>query len=175
MANERIVACGIYYYDQENITEAQLSFRVPTRQPEFHGKNGHECMYCLYGFPSYGECVQTLGEMVTKAGRALSWANQYQHRASPFKLSDPLKPGHRKIFLAAWVSEALQESRSNAGSRLSRLPQELVNLIKEWLPNTLMTLKEAEEYRRALMKERTVFVQTHLDTAYGVLFNMCEH
>ncbi|KAG9043993.1 hypothetical protein FS837_008913 [Tulasnella sp. UAMH 9824] len=29
MANERIVASGIYYYDSENITESQLAFRQP--------------------------------------------------------------------------------------------------------------------------------------------------
>lgn len=28
MANERIVASGIYYYDCENITESQLAFRI---------------------------------------------------------------------------------------------------------------------------------------------------
>ena len=28
MANERIVASGIYYYDSENITESNLSFRT---------------------------------------------------------------------------------------------------------------------------------------------------
>lgn len=28
MANERIVASSIYYYDCENITESELSFRV---------------------------------------------------------------------------------------------------------------------------------------------------
>ncbi|KAJ6567040.1 hypothetical protein B0H19DRAFT_1219631 [Mycena capillaripes] len=196
MANEHIVASGIYYYDEENITETQLSFRVPTRHPEPHGQDDHECMSCLYGFLLYDECVQTLGEMVTKAGRALSWPNQYQHRVSPFKLSDPSQPGHRKIlaiFLvdptikpipsttnvppqqAEWASEALQGLRRDDRSRISRLPQELADLVKERLPNTFMTRKEAEEYRRALMKERTDFVQTHSDTAYGVRFNMCEH
>lgn len=28
MANERIVASGIYYYDTENITSSHISFRV---------------------------------------------------------------------------------------------------------------------------------------------------
>lgn len=28
MANERIVASGIYYYDCENITDSQLAFRI---------------------------------------------------------------------------------------------------------------------------------------------------
>ncbi|KAJ6482011.1 hypothetical protein C8R45DRAFT_1003730 [Mycena sanguinolenta] len=198
MANEHIVASGIYYYDEENITESRLSFRVPTRQPEYHvDREDHECVYTLYGFASDGSCLQQLGEMVTKKGRALSWPNQYQHRVSPFKLADPSKPGHRKIlaiFLvnptiehipsttivppqrAEWASEVLQESHGDTGSRVSCLPREVVDLVvEERLPTTFMTLKEAKEYRLALMKERTVFVQKHSDTAYGVTMNMCEH
>jgi hypothetical protein len=132
----------------------------------------------------------------TKAGRALSWSNVYQHCVSSFKLSDPAKPGHRKIlaiFLvdptidpvhstttvapqqAEWAAEALQASLAADDSLFSRLPQELADLIKERLPSTVMTLKEAEAYRLALMRERTVFVKKHSDTAYGVRFNMCEH
>ncbi|KAJ6548599.1 hypothetical protein B0H19DRAFT_1221043 [Mycena capillaripes] len=197
MANEHIVASGIYYYDEENITEARLSFRVPTRQPQFHvDSNDHNCVHTLYGFTANGLCVQELGKMVTKEGRALSWPNQYQHRVSPFKLSDLSKPGHRKIlaiFLvdptikhipsttivppqqAEWASEVLQESRQDSGSRVSHLPQEVVDLVKAQLPTTFMTLTEAEEYRLALMKERTVFVKTYDDTACGVQMNMCEH
>ncbi|KAJ6558244.1 hypothetical protein B0H19DRAFT_1261775 [Mycena capillaripes] len=76
---------------------------------------------------------------------------------------------------AEWASEALQESRRDNGSHLSHLPQELAYLIKERLPTSVTTLKEAEKYRLALMQERTVFVQTHLDIAYNVWFNMCEH
>jgi hypothetical protein len=132
----------------------------------------------------------------TKAGRALSWSNLYQHCVSSFKLSDPSKPGHRKIlaiFLvdptidpipstttvapqqAEWACDLLQELRTDRRSLISRLPQELIDLIKERLPNTVMSFKEAEEYRLALMNERTVFVQTHSDIAYSVPFNMCEH
>ncbi|KAF8214272.1 hypothetical protein K438DRAFT_1956357 [Mycena galopus ATCC 62051] len=184
MANEHIVASGIYYYDEENITESRLSFRVPTRQPKFHvDREDHNCVYTLYGFPANGYCVQELGEM-------------YQHRVSPFKLSDSSKPGHRKIlaiFLvdptikgipsttvvppqqAEWASDALQESHKCGGSRASRLPQEVVDLVKEQLPTTFMTLEEAKEYRLALMKERTVFVKEYSDTACGVQMNMCEH
>ncbi|KAF7368035.1 hypothetical protein MSAN_00869400 [Mycena sanguinolenta] len=197
MANEHIVASGIYYYDEENITETRLSFRVATRQPEYHtDREDHNCVYTLYGFASKDPCVQDLGEMVTKKGRALSWPNQYQHCVSPFKLSDPSRPGHRKIlaiFLvnptikhipsatvvppqqAEWASEVLQESHQDRGSRVSRLPQEVVDLAKVQLPTTFMTRKEAEEYRLALMKERTVFVKTYKDTACGVTMNMCEH
>lgn len=32
MANERIIASGIYYYDSENITESRLAFRAAVGQ-----------------------------------------------------------------------------------------------------------------------------------------------
>ncbi|KAJ7734898.1 hypothetical protein B0H14DRAFT_3097648 [Mycena olivaceomarginata] len=170
---------GEKYYDEENITEARLSFRVPTQQPEYHAhREDHDCVYTLYGFASQGWCVQELGEMITKEGRTLSWPNQYQHHVSPFKLSDPSGPGHRKIFaifLAEWASTALQEAHQDSGSRAACLPQEVVDLVKGQLPTTFMTLKEAKEYRLALMEERTVFVEKYEDTACGVQMNMCEH
>ncbi|KAJ6516796.1 hypothetical protein C8R47DRAFT_1172900 [Mycena vitilis] len=196
MANEHIVASGIYYYDEENISESVLSFRVPTKQPYYHGHNDHTCMGCLYGISTSDECVQDIGDMVTKQGRALSWPNVYQHCVSSFHLSDPTKPGHRKIlaiFLvdptidpipsttnvppqqAEWASEALQESLQDTSSLFSRLPQELVDLTKGELQNTAMTLQEASAYRLALMEERTVFIKAHSEIAYGVAFNMCEH
>ncbi|KAJ7688959.1 hypothetical protein B0H17DRAFT_1169438 [Mycena rosella] len=194
MANEHIVASGIYYYDEENITESRLSFRVPTGQPTYHEQDDSECMEILYGIDKDDDCVQDIGSMVTKAGRALSWPNLFQHCVSSFELADASKPGHRKIlaiFLvdptvdpiasttdvppqqAEWAAEALQQAWRDPGSLVSCLPQELVDLIKERLP--AMTRKEAEAYRLELMKERTAFVGTHSETAYGVKFNMCEH
>ncbi|KAJ7079364.1 hypothetical protein C8R43DRAFT_1177718 [Mycena crocata] len=196
MANEHIVASGIYYYDEENITESHLSFRVPTGQPEYHEQDDSGCMKTLYGIARDDECVQEIGAMVTKAGRALSWPNLFQHCVSSFKLSDSTKPGHRKIlaiFLvdptidpitsatdvppqqAEWAAEALQQARADPNSLVSRLPQELVDLIKTQLSITHITLEKAEKYRLELMDERTAFVGEHSDIAYGVTFNMCEH
>ncbi|KAJ6632481.1 hypothetical protein B0H10DRAFT_1977500 [Mycena sp. CBHHK59/15] len=187
MVNERIVASGIYYYDEENITKSTLSFRVATGQPGYHEQNDSMCMRILYGIDRDDICVQDIGAMVTKAGRALSWPNLFQHRVSSFKLADPSKPGHRKIlalFLvdptidpiasatdvppqqAEWAFEAFEEAPA---------PGELVDLVKEQFLSTVMTRKEAEAYRLELMKERTAFVQEHNNTAYGVMFNMCEH
>ncbi|KAJ7778896.1 hypothetical protein B0H14DRAFT_3507876 [Mycena olivaceomarginata] len=187
MANEHIVASGIYYYNEEKITEARLSFRVPTRQPEYHvTSTAKTTTASIRSMASLCWCVQGLGGMVTKEGRALSWPNQYQHRVSPFKLSDPSKPGHHKIlaiFLvdptikhipsatavppqqAEWASAALQEAHQDSGSRAAH----------GRLSTTFMTLREAEEYRLALMEEHTVFVEKYKDTACGVQMNMCEH
>ncbi|KAJ7086391.1 hypothetical protein B0H15DRAFT_347160 [Mycena belliarum] len=199
MMNENIVASGIYYYDEENITESRLAFRVPTEEPEYHCQDDSECMGILYGMDRDEDCVQEIGSMVTKAGRALSWPNLYQHRVSPFELADATKAGHRKIlaiFLvdptvnpiasattdippqqADWTgADTLQELLSDPQSLISRLPQELADMIKDRLLPMTLTRDEAEAYRLQLMKERTAFVSTHTETTYHTLkFNMCEH
>ncbi|KAJ7911603.1 hypothetical protein B0H13DRAFT_2009347 [Mycena leptocephala] len=188
MVNESIVASGIYYYDEENITESKLSFRVPVGEPIYHGQDDSECMCLLYNMNRDSECLQDIGAVVTKAGRALSWPNLFQHCVSPFKLADPSKPGHRKIlaiFLldptkdpvvsttdippqqAEWAAAAFEEACTDTSSVVSGLPQELRDLIKDHFPTTA--------YRLKLMKERTAFVKDHTGTVYGQTFNMCEH
>ncbi|KAJ7163480.1 hypothetical protein C8R43DRAFT_989779 [Mycena crocata] len=196
MVNESIVASGIYYYDEENITESKLAFRIPVGEPEYHGQDDSACMNALYGMDRESDCIQEIGAMVTKAGRALSWPNLFQHCVSSFRLSDPSKPGHRKIlaiFLvdptitpivsatdvpaqqAEWAAEGFEEACNAPGSRLAELPQELRDLIKDHFPKTVITRPEAEAYRLDLMKERTAFVEDHTEKAYGNTFNMCEH
>ncbi|KAJ7747678.1 hypothetical protein DFH07DRAFT_869429 [Mycena maculata] len=192
MVNESIVASGIYYYDEENITESKLSFRMAVGEPKYHAQDDSECMRILYGMDRNSECIQEIGAMVTKAGRALSWPNLFQHRVSPFKLADPSKPGYRKIlalFLvdpakdrivsatdvppqqAEWAAEAC----GGPTSVLARLPLELRDAVKDQFPATVMARKEAEAYRLELMKERTAFVEEHTERAYGQTFNLCEH
>ncbi|KAJ7119523.1 hypothetical protein C8R44DRAFT_788312 [Mycena epipterygia] len=197
MKNESIAASGIYYYDEENITESKLAFRIPVHEPEYHGEGDNDCTELLYGMDGRdSECVQEIGAMVTKAGRALSWPNLFQHRVSAFKLSDASKPGHRKIlaiFLvdptvdpitsatdvppqqAKWAAEAFEEACAAPTSVLGELPRELRDLIKEKFPKTVMTLKEAEAYRLKLMEERTAFAREYTETVYSTTFNMCEH
>ncbi|KAF7361405.1 hypothetical protein MSAN_01173600 [Mycena sanguinolenta] len=195
MENERIVASGVYYYDEENITESRLSFRVAVGEPEYHNQDDSACMRMLYDMDGASDLVQDLGSVVTKAGRALSWPNLFQHCVSPFKLADPSKPGHRKIlaiFLvdptqdrivsatdvppqqADWAAMAFEEACKEPSSVVGSLPQELRDLVKDYFPETVMTLKEAEAYRLELMKERTVYVAEHAEE-YIQTFNMCEH
>ncbi|KAJ7021446.1 hypothetical protein C8F04DRAFT_1049845 [Mycena alexandri] len=196
MTNENIVASGIFYYDEENISESKLSFRVPIAEPHYHMQDDSECMTVLYGMDRDEDLVQDIGAVVTKAGRALSWPNLFQHCVSDFKLADPTKPGHRKIlaiFLvdptkdrivsatdvppqqASWAAEAFTDACDAPTSVLGELPQELRDLVKANFPETVMSLKEAEEYRLKLMKERTAFVDNHTEKVYRKTFNMCEH
>ncbi|KAF8198398.1 hypothetical protein K438DRAFT_2016443 [Mycena galopus ATCC 62051] len=195
MTNERIVASGIYYYDEENITESKLAFRANVEEPDYHEQDDDECMDLLYGMERECLLVQDIGAVVTKAGRALCWPNLFQHCVSPFKLADPSRPGHRKIlafFLVDptedrivsatdvppqqedWAATAFEEACEASTSVLGDFPQELRDAVKDHFPETVMTLKEAEAYRLALMKERTASVAAY-ETRYVGTFNMCEH
>ncbi|KAK7052570.1 hypothetical protein R3P38DRAFT_2861135 [Favolaschia claudopus] len=203
MVNEHIVASGIYYYDEDNIEESSLSFRVPNGPPDYDDSEDYKCVEILYGIAMQVEnstnktyCIQDLGTVATKQGRALAWPNLFQHAVSPFQLSDPSKHGHRKIlaiFLVdptidpipsattippqqlEWAMEALDEAHLDSRSHFAKLPQELVDIVKGYLPSTLMSLDEAKEYRLELMKERTAFDHGYKHTAYTQTFNMCEH
>ncbi len=57
---------------------------------------------------------------------------------------------------------------------LGKLPPELRDLIKDHFPKTVITVKEAEEYRLRVMKERTAAEQSH-SSEYIQGFNMYEH
>ncbi|KAJ7083091.1 hypothetical protein B0H15DRAFT_923966 [Mycena belliarum] len=195
MINERIVASGIYYYEEENITESRLAFRVTTSPPVYHKQNDTMCAEILYGMEPDSHCCQDLGSIATSAGRALAWPNIYQHRVAPFKLIDETKPGHRKIlaiFLvdpsiepipsattvapqqADWAFAALEDARTDPASAFSRLPAELSEAVRDRFPESLLTRAEAESDRLHLMKERTMFVKVH-DQELSHSFNMCEH
>ncbi|KAF7330975.1 hypothetical protein MVEN_02437600 [Mycena venus] len=197
MLNERIVASGIYYYDEENISESRLAFRVTTGAPAYHQQDDELCMKILYGLERDTHCFQDLGSIATTAGRALAWPNVYQHRVTPFRLLDPTKPGHRKIlaiFLVdpsidpipsattippqqvEWAFDALEEAASDPNSLFSHLPPELLNVIHDNFPSTFNAMErdEAEEYRIELMAERTDFRQER-EEELSYAFNMCEH
>lgn len=150
---------------------------------------------------------------------------QSQHRVSPFKLIDPTKPGHRR-FIALWLVDPTKriistanvppqqqdwwvdsifgdtpESRSAA---ISKLPAELVTLLKEkglrsvisstdggTLPAELMEmvrehfnadaatlpmgLEEAKEHRAKLMQERGAFVRIAEKGWQQHSYSFCEH
>ncbi|KAF7361406.1 hypothetical protein MSAN_01173700 [Mycena sanguinolenta] len=196
MVNERIVASGIYYYDEENIDESMLSFRVAVGPPDYHdGRDDSACTNMLYDMDRDSELIQDLGSVVTSVGCTLSWPNLFQHCVAPFELADPSKRGHRKILAiffvdptkdrivsttdvspqqTDWASMAFEDACREPSSVLGAMPQELRDLVKDNFPETVMTLKEAEDYRLKLMKERTVFTDAHAER-YVQTFNMCEH
>lgn len=116
----------------------------------------------------------------------MAFPNLYQHQVQPFHLEDPTKPGHRKILVfflvdptqgvpsatnvapqqREWVTEAMHKAGAN--SALARLPVELLTMISEGNDGTMSRL-EAEEYRKELMDERTVFVEENNQDYFGMV------
>ncbi|KAJ2667409.1 hypothetical protein IW148_000104 [Coemansia sp. RSA 1199] len=102
MANERIAATGIYYYDIDNIAESTLNFRESIEEFwEFEKGDPYGPDYAFnmfeLGSSFVADVVQKIGSIQTKNGRCIVFPNIYQHQVSGFKLADPTKPGHCKI------------------------------------------------------------------------------
>ncbi|SJL12728.1 uncharacterized protein ARMOST_16159 [Armillaria ostoyae] len=195
MKNECIVSMGIYYYDQENITQSKLSFCASVAVPADYGQDDGDGTGAVWGLDQDEPLNQIIGEVLTKAGRCIAFPNLYQHCVSPFSLLDPSKSGYRKIVALFLVDPELKNPRPSTttvppqgrdwwfqellglaeegNSRLGPLPTELLDLIVDFMD--LMTRKEAEEARLQLMDERTVFVRENSENMFDTPFNMCEH
>ena len=140
--------------------------------------------------------VQTLGAVVTKAGRCIAFPNMYQHQVQPFSLADRSRPGHRKILAFFLVDPSLEHPRpsttfvppqqrewmdatvrtlaASPNSRLSRLPVELLDAIVDNVEG-LMDRAEAEALRVELMDERTAMTEENTEQVFAAPFSMCEH
>jgi hypothetical protein len=58
MANERIVASGIYYYSCDNITDSRLAFRTPFMFDESYEQDDKVSIKRIWGLDRYGVCVK---------------------------------------------------------------------------------------------------------------------
>ncbi|MFE3790296.1 DUF4246 domain-containing protein [Streptomyces goshikiensis] len=163
MVNERIVSTGIYYWDSENITESQLSFRAALDDPEYE-QNDDNGLREVYGLEDEDALNQTLGSASTPAGRCLAFPNVLQHRVGSFRLADTTRPGHRKI-LAFFLVDPSESIVST-----SDVPPQ-----QPWSDTSTMTLEQAKEHREQLMRERKFFVAEHNDQLYEREFSLCEH
>ncbi|KAJ5376113.1 Protein of unknown function DUF4246 [Penicillium cosmopolitanum] len=190
--NERICATALYYYDNENINENTLDFRKrATIDEELSYEQGrHEFLQAVFGFGddvgSYGgdNTTQHIGGVLCKEGRLLTFPNTIQHRVSSFSLTDPSKPGHRKILALFLVdphhrvissaNEWAQEKQGLVDQVLSRLPAELQSMVEKGL-DPLMTMEEAKKLRLELMEERgRDSAAANIEFERGD-FSLCEH
>lgn len=193
MANERIVATGLYYYQSENISESRLAFREslgddqqgvdwPYEQDDSRGYG------VVYGV--YQELNQVLGDVLTSEGKCLAFPNVYQHCVQPFELADKTRPGVRKILafflvdptkrvLGTGTVPPLQKEwyldEVKRIQRMQKLPQELWDYIMNMALDGTTSREEAEEERKKLMEERGMSVQTLNEELFARDFNMCEH
>ncbi|KAJ1893461.1 hypothetical protein LPJ81_005367 [Coemansia sp. IMI 209127] len=193
MANERIIATGIYYYDVENITESGLAFREGFDQYVPYEQNDAEGVRLGYGIEGGWDeeesIVQNVGEVETRNGRCIVFPNVYQHKVGGFKLADPTKPGHRKIFAfffidpstripsteivppqqQDWWTETLTDAR-----HLSELPSLVQKTIYDNVSFPL-SLDDAKSVRLDLMAERTARNANAGEELFAPIFTLCEH
>ncbi|KAF3100384.1 hypothetical protein TWF569_006690 [Orbilia oligospora] len=194
MMNERIVSTGIYYYDQENITESELAFRRTIESMEDMGWQlpQDSNWTTVHNMGSSGTTVQEIGGIKTQNNRAIAFPNIYQHQVQPFELVDKTKPGYRKVLVfflcdpseenevptSKTVAPQQPEARKDLVETLRQgplgnLPEEVFRLIVEALP-PVVTREEAEKYRDELMYERSSFINDS-EAVQGESYSLCEH
>ncbi|KAJ2781970.1 hypothetical protein GGI15_003061 [Coemansia interrupta] len=197
LENERIIATGIYYYDIENITESNLAFRESVDAMTIRYEQFREDMikadYDIGIDEEDPECVlvsQHLGQVEARNGRCIVFPNIYQHRVSGFKLADPTKPGHRKIFAFFFIDPSTripsteivppqqQEWWSGTFMKTGRLA-ELPGLIKDGIFENVdfpISLKDANSVRLELMDERKSKKEDeYCLEGFEYSFAYCEH
>ncbi|KAJ3543275.1 hypothetical protein NM208_g3655 [Fusarium decemcellulare] len=183
--NEHICATALFYYDSSNITESRLAFRSPCDRENLAMRLGYrqgdyESIEKVFAVRNGSDTLQNVGSVLTRPGRAIFFPNLFQHKVQPFSLSDPTKPGYRKILALFLVDPAIPViSTSNIP------PQQ-----KHWAKNldqsqattdgtrnisSPMEMDEAKRFQEALMAERTVLQQNAEDELAKVEWSFCEH
>lgn len=188
MKNENICASGIYYYASENISESRLNFRQAVCEPNYE-QNDNRGVEHFYGLSNDGALNQEVASVITKEDRCIAFPNFYQHQVQPFQLTDPSKPGYRKILVfflvnptkripssatvppqqAEWFFEILQKTPP-----FNRLPVEIVKQIVGHMDFPI-SMERAKVYREELMAERKAFVKENSETVFSRAFSLCEH
>lgn len=126
--------------------------------------------------------------MRTQEGKVLVFPNIYQHKVPKFTLKDKTRPGHRKILVFFLVDptqhivstadvpiQSLEMREEILNSVLGqRLPPEICGIIARY-SGFYMTLEEAKEYRKELMKERSYGMDYVTKEFFERPFDLCEH
>ncbi|KAI8935769.1 hypothetical protein NX059_007289 [Plenodomus lindquistii] len=196
--NEHIVATALYYYDNDNITDSELSFRTKVDAEGFtedlgYEQGDYEGIEKIFGIHHQQDHFQELGSVLTKEDRFIAFPNGFQHRVGSFKLVDPTKPGHRKIVALFLVAPTLpiistanvppqqrdwwiREISAQEENRVSNLPAELIEMIGEGVEDFPIGMDEAKTLREELMRERGKMDKDVIKAqTQGWGFNFCEH
>ncbi|KAJ2064684.1 hypothetical protein GGI17_000826 [Coemansia sp. S146] len=179
LANERIIATGVFFYDVANIAPACLRFREAISSWDFEADSTHDVasMIKVYGLDADQVdddyfLSQEVGHVDIKDGQCLVFPSTYQHLMPELRLEDSTKPGHCKMLTLYvvdpstripsteivppqqqdWWSEGVFSS-----GQLSSLP----HLIRDGIVNKVdypISLKKAKKLRldRADQYERVV-------------------
>ncbi|CAF2776740.1 unnamed protein product [Rotaria sp. Silwood2] len=188
MENEHIVATGIFYYFNSNITQSDLQFRTVIREPDYQ-QSDDRGVRTVYGLTNEGPLNQILGEIITQENRCIVFPNIYQHRVAPFQLEDRTQSGYRKILVFFLVDPSIRIlSTANVPPQQShwmtniirtispfdQLPSIIVNKIMSYI-DFPMSMNQAKQYREKLMNERKYFISQNNELLFERPFSLCEH
>ena len=201
MDNEAIIATGIFYADQENITDSQLEFRkaldppdLPGRTDSNGGRDNLDLELLRMVYPTGQNIQYRCGAVPTLQGRCLVFPNTMQHCVSPFGLKDTTKPGWRTVIVFFVVNpreripSSLHVVPTDIGVQrrafvrllrhLFRGNSDVAGEVSDFLANGLSD-EEAKAERLDLMAERsTGGSRGHYGNPYEAnieAFSMCEH
>ncbi|KAF2433014.1 hypothetical protein EJ08DRAFT_695046 [Tothia fuscella] len=191
--NEHICASAIYYYDEENVTESRLAFRMPIDVEEMVMKPAQSEFSSIeeyYGVQNEEPAIQNLGSISTRSGRLIAFPNILQHKVQPFSLADATRPGHRKILAMFLVDPHVRVlSTKNVPpqrkdwwaeevrklGRFAELPRELFDRIIEGVEGFPLGWDEALVVREKLMEERGAMIERFNEQMEEDTFSFCEH
>ncbi|KAF3202961.1 hypothetical protein TWF679_010600 [Orbilia oligospora] len=137
---------GIYYYSQENITDSELRFRRTV-----HVNRNPRVQWSNWG---------NVHDMNTEFG--VQELGQIETIMPTTRTVTPQQPEIRADLEAALRS-----------GRPGRLAEEIFQMILKNIPPPI-PLEEAQEYRAALMRERSNFTAKS-SMVQGIQYNFCEH
>jgi hypothetical protein len=161
---EKIIATGIYYYDQTNIENTYLRFRTTLGGDTFDLDYPQSCFEYVnyhYGFKlasDGAEAAISLGKIPTKENLCLFFPNFLQHKVSKVELKEGCTEGNRGI-LVFFLINPFEKVISTANVP----PQQ-----------TTMTLEDAKTYRELSMFERK-FEYSGQNDFHQREFSLCEH
>lgn len=188
MENEHIVATGIFYYFNSNVTQSNLQFRTIVCEPSYEQDDRYG-VNSVYGLQDEQPLNQPLGQIVTQENRCIVFPNIYQHRVAPFQLEDPTKSGQRKILVFFLVDPTrrilstthIPPQQSHWYCDLIRsippfdqLPVVVVDKIVKYI-DFPMTISQAKQHREKLMDERKYFIAQNNQMLFERPFSLCEH
>ncbi|KAF8885778.1 hypothetical protein BD779DRAFT_1646453 [Infundibulicybe gibba] len=178
--NEHICATALYCYDSVNVTKNLLTFRQQCICPEgiMDEQDEHDLQSEIFGISLGQPAIQEIGSIETKEGRLITFPNIFQHRAQPFSLADPSKPGHCKVLALYLVDPHIRiistanvpcqrrdwwrEKVIRGGPRrLVNLPLELQDLIFEQIDDFPISMEKAKKLRLELMEDHHAYADIH--------------
>ncbi|KAJ2581998.1 hypothetical protein GGH95_001776 [Coemansia sp. RSA 1836] len=114
LANERIIATGVFFYDVANIAESSLLFREAFSPWDFEANNFDvDTISLVYGidkedFWNPEPLSQEIGGAKIEDGRCLVFPSILQHKMPELKQADATKPGHCKMLTFYFVDPSIR-------------------------------------------------------------------